>query len=507
MKAGRLSPRRAHGRRDRARRGRDAPHQPVLADLLRARARAGRQGRGALCRRAPTRALEGLPLAVKDEEPIEGLPASQGCVALRNETGTETSAIVERCLRAGGIMHARTTTPEFSCAAITHTRLWGVTRNPWNPEFTPGGSSGRHGRRPGRGRRHARHRIGHRRIDSHPGRLFGRGRLQAALRTQPPGPHLQPGLLQPFRSAGALRRRLRPAAKRHGGPASARHRDGEAEAAPAAGLRLRGRHEDRRLHGPRLYRGLRGCAQEYRRGAGQAARRRRDGRRGRSGLDAERADRGDELSGSPVRPCHRAHAAAPSPRDDALCGLVRGVRHAHHGPRTSSTAWSWRARCTTGWGRCWNATMSCCARPTPWPPCPPTTTRPGTRWRSAAVEVDPVFGWCMTYPFNLMSRCPVLQVPSGPRPSRRAHRCPDRRREFRRRHGVPCRRRHRGGRSLVPDAGAPAGSVSAAPARAADRLDRDIRTRYRRRTRTVGGFACRGRSLSGRRPGSPRRRP
>ena len=89
-----------------------------------------------------TRALEGLPLAVKDEEPIEGLPASQGCIGLKDEVSTYTSYIVERCFRVGALMHLRTTTPEFSCAGVTHTRLWGVTRNPWNPQFTPGGSSG-----------------------------------------------------------------------------------------------------------------------------------------------------------------------------------------------------------------------------------------------------------------------------------------------------------------------------------------------------------------------------
>ena len=45
-------------------------------------------------------------------------------------------------LDAGAIIHARTTAPEFSCAGFTHSRLWGVTRNPWNPEFGVGGSSG-----------------------------------------------------------------------------------------------------------------------------------------------------------------------------------------------------------------------------------------------------------------------------------------------------------------------------------------------------------------------------
>ena len=50
--------------------------------------------------------------------------------------------IVERIKRAGAIIHGRSTAPEFGCAAVTHSKLWGVTRNPWNPDFTPGGSSG-----------------------------------------------------------------------------------------------------------------------------------------------------------------------------------------------------------------------------------------------------------------------------------------------------------------------------------------------------------------------------
>ena len=93
-------------------------------------------------RGARTGALEGLPLAVKEEATIAGLPATGGCLALKDNIATETLAIVERCFDAGAIMHVRTTTPEFSCAVVTHSRLWGVTRNPWNPDCTPGGSSG-----------------------------------------------------------------------------------------------------------------------------------------------------------------------------------------------------------------------------------------------------------------------------------------------------------------------------------------------------------------------------
>ncbi|MFF8410099.1 amidase [Streptomyces omiyaensis] len=88
------------------------------------------------------RALEGLAVATKEEQPIAGRRSTDGSLAFRDEIADETHPVVERVRAAGGIVHARTTTPEFSCAAFTQSRLWGVTRNPWNLEFSPGGSSG-----------------------------------------------------------------------------------------------------------------------------------------------------------------------------------------------------------------------------------------------------------------------------------------------------------------------------------------------------------------------------
>ncbi len=89
-----------------------------------------------------TRKLEGLPIAIKDETMLKGMPCSSGSLILKDYIAETTSIENQRILRAGGIVHARTTTPEFSCAGYTHSRLWGVTRNPWNPQYTPGGSSG-----------------------------------------------------------------------------------------------------------------------------------------------------------------------------------------------------------------------------------------------------------------------------------------------------------------------------------------------------------------------------
>ncbi len=89
-----------------------------------------------------TGALEGLPVGIKDENDIKGKPTSSGSLILKDYVADRTSVNNQRILRAGGIVHARTATPEFSAAGICWSRLWGVTRNPWNPAFSPGGSSG-----------------------------------------------------------------------------------------------------------------------------------------------------------------------------------------------------------------------------------------------------------------------------------------------------------------------------------------------------------------------------
>lgn len=93
-------------------------------------------------RTEPTRALEGLLVAVKEEAPIAGQRNTLGSLPLRDVVAEHTAAFVQRILDAGGIVHARTTTPEFSCAPVTWTKLWGTTRNPWHTGFSPGGSSG-----------------------------------------------------------------------------------------------------------------------------------------------------------------------------------------------------------------------------------------------------------------------------------------------------------------------------------------------------------------------------
>lgn len=81
-------------------------------------------------------------MATKEKHGIAGLRLEQGLAAHRGRIAEQDHPVVERIRAAGGIIHARTTSPEFSCATVTHSPMWGVTRNPWNRRTSPGGSSG-----------------------------------------------------------------------------------------------------------------------------------------------------------------------------------------------------------------------------------------------------------------------------------------------------------------------------------------------------------------------------
>lgn len=88
------------------------------------------------------RPLEGLPVAVKDEADVAGQRTTNGSLLWVDHVAESDEPMVERIRAAGGIIHARTLTPEFSIAFWTASRLWGITRNPWNLEFDVSGSSG-----------------------------------------------------------------------------------------------------------------------------------------------------------------------------------------------------------------------------------------------------------------------------------------------------------------------------------------------------------------------------
>ncbi|MGI9303997.1 MAG: amidase [Gammaproteobacteria bacterium] len=88
------------------------------------------------------RPLEGLPVAIKDFHPVAGELTTFGSHTFGDFRPEQTAPTVQRLFDAGAIMHIRTTTPEFAYSGMCHSPRWGVTRNPWNTDFTPGGSSG-----------------------------------------------------------------------------------------------------------------------------------------------------------------------------------------------------------------------------------------------------------------------------------------------------------------------------------------------------------------------------
>jgi len=86
--------------------------------------------------------LAGIPIGVKDMEDTRGMVTSFGSIPFKNNLVARDSIQVARLKAAGAIVVGKTNTPEFGFTGFTKNRLFGVTRNPWNPERTPGGSSG-----------------------------------------------------------------------------------------------------------------------------------------------------------------------------------------------------------------------------------------------------------------------------------------------------------------------------------------------------------------------------
>ena len=88
------------------------------------------------------RPLEGVPMAIKDFTPTRGKVTTRGSRLLQDWVPERDPVLVQRLQDAGAIMLGKTTTPEFATSGFTDSPLWGITRNPWNPARTPGGSSG-----------------------------------------------------------------------------------------------------------------------------------------------------------------------------------------------------------------------------------------------------------------------------------------------------------------------------------------------------------------------------
>ncbi len=87
-------------------------------------------------------AIAGLPVSVKDLVAMAGVPLTFGSRPFADNVADADAPAVERIREAGGCIVGKTTTSEFGCKAVCDSPLTGITRNPWDLERTPGGSSG-----------------------------------------------------------------------------------------------------------------------------------------------------------------------------------------------------------------------------------------------------------------------------------------------------------------------------------------------------------------------------
>ncbi|MDE0148565.1 MAG: amidase family protein [Rhodospirillaceae bacterium] len=100
----------------------------------RAEAAAGRADRHSL--------LAGLPVAIKDLAPVKGVRTTFGSPIFADNVPDHSDYVVERLEERGGVVYAKSNTPEFGAGANTFNPVFGVTRNPWDTRMSAAGSSG-----------------------------------------------------------------------------------------------------------------------------------------------------------------------------------------------------------------------------------------------------------------------------------------------------------------------------------------------------------------------------
>jgi amidase len=123
----------------------DAVNPAVNAIVTLARESAldeARRATAALRRGSRLGPLHGVPVAIKDVTPTRGLRTTYGSTLFAEHVPSEDALVVERLEHAGAIVIGKTNTPEFAFGPNTVNRVFGATRNPWNPALTSGGSSG-----------------------------------------------------------------------------------------------------------------------------------------------------------------------------------------------------------------------------------------------------------------------------------------------------------------------------------------------------------------------------
>ena len=88
------------------------------------------------------RPFAGVPIAIKNNRPVSGLRDTIGCSLLAEHVAEHDCNITRRFKQAGFVIVGTTTLPEYGILPVSEARIFGPTRNPWDLERTPGGSSG-----------------------------------------------------------------------------------------------------------------------------------------------------------------------------------------------------------------------------------------------------------------------------------------------------------------------------------------------------------------------------
>ena len=90
----------------------------------------------------PLGLLHGIPYSIKDLQMTRGVRTMRGSKIFEHSVPEDENPLQTRLANAGGIFLGKTTTPEFGWKGVTDSPVTGLTRNPWNLDRTPGGSSG-----------------------------------------------------------------------------------------------------------------------------------------------------------------------------------------------------------------------------------------------------------------------------------------------------------------------------------------------------------------------------